>query len=403
MTFLPYGRQVIDDDDVAAVAAVLKGEYLTSGPATEVFETALSARVGARFSFACSSGTAGLHMATTAAGFGPGDAVIVPSITFLATANAVRMTGAEVIFADVDPDNGLMMVEQLAAAFDCAPPGLFVKGVIPVHLAGQCADMAAIAEFAANKNLIVIEDAAHAIGSSYQMKSGKTAIIGECSHSDMAVFSFHPVKTIAMGEGGAVTTNDSDLARKLSFARNHGMTRDPDLFVHKEMATSGNGVTNPWYYEMPIVGYNYRASDIHCALVNSQLNKLDRFVDIRQRLVDRYDSKLATESHFFKPIKRNPLCSAAWHLYPVLIEFDKLKIDRAMLMEALKARDIGTQVHYIPVSAQPYYVERYGKADLQGAQAYYERTLSLPLHAGMAETDVDRICETFSSVIVGAT
>jgi UDP-4-amino-4,6-dideoxy-N-acetyl-beta-L-altrosamine transaminase len=401
-SFIPYGKQRIEDDDIAAVEAVLRGDWLTTGPATEAFEASLAERVGARHALACSSGTAGLHMATLACGLGPGDAVIVPAITFLATANAVRMVGAEVVFSDVDPDTGLMTREYIETALAKVPSGLQARAVMPVHLAGQCESPHGISDYARSKGLKVIEDAAHAIGSQYTDNSGTTHEVGSCAHSDITVFSFHPVKTIAMGEGGAVTSNDDELIDQLTLVRNHGMTRNPDLFAHQEMAQDVEGDTNPWYYEMPLVGYNYRASDIHCALANSQLKKLDRFVKTRRDLASRYDRNFGNAGNLLRPLKRAEHCVPAWHLYPLLIDFTQLDMDRAGLMNALRTRSIGTQVHYIPVSSQPYYQDRYGDPNLPGAEAYYARTLSLPLHTSMSETDVDHISQTVLSLVSAA-
>ena len=297
--FLPYGRQVIDDDDIAAVVAVLKGDFLTTGPTVEKFEAAFAERVGARFAVACSSGTAALHLATLAAGLGEGDSAIVPTVTFLATANAVRFVGADVVFADVDKATGLLRPEDLEMAIAASSGN--AKAVLPVHLGGQSADMAAIAKIAKRHGMIVIEDACHALGTTLD-----DGVVGDCQHSAMAAFSFHPVKTIAMGEGGAVTTNDPVLYEKLTRLRNHGMTRDPQRFSNDDLAFGDDGSPNPWYYEMPEVGFNYRASDIHCALGLSQLRKLDAFVSARRSLADTYDRLLAPFAPYDRPSNGRP-------------------------------------------------------------------------------------------------
>ena len=403
LPFLPYGRQLIEDDDVEAVTAVLRGDWLTTGPAVGAFEEALAARVGARYAVACSSGTAALHLAALALGLGPGDVVIVPALTFLATANAARFVGAEVCFADVDADSGLVSDADLARALDrAAASGRGrVRAVFPVHLNGQVADMPAIAGFAAGHGLRVVEDASHALGSRHRAADGSQAPAGACRHADLAVFSFHPVKTIAMGEGGAVTTNDEGLWRRLLTLRSHGIVRAPEAFENHALAFDAGGEANPWYYEMPEVGLNYRASDIHCALGLSQLGKLDRFVERRRALAARYDRQLAPLAPAVRPVARVAGNEPAWHLYAVLVEFEAVGKSRARVMGELKRLGVGTQVHYLPLHLQPYYAKRYGPQSLPGAEAYYRRVLSLPLFASMTTADVDRVVEALASVIAG--
>jgi UDP-4-amino-4,6-dideoxy-N-acetyl-beta-L-altrosamine transaminase len=388
--FLPYGRQVIDDDDIAAVTAVLRGDWLTTGPTVEKFEAALAARVGARFAVACSSGTAALHLATLAADLKHGDHAVVPSMTFLATANAVRYADAEAVFADVDSNTGLMRPEDLEAALARAQGR--VTAVLPVHLAGQSVDMAAIAAIAERHGMAVIEDACHALGSTYQA-DGETFQVGSCRHSTMAVFSFHPVKTIAMGEGGAITTNDPELCKRLMMLRSHGMTRDASEFQNVDLAFDANGHPNPWYYEMPVLGFNYRASDINCALGLSQLGKLDGFIDRRRALVVQYDKMLAQLVPQVRPPAHVPGCNPAWHLYAPRIDFAGIEGGRAGLMQRLRDVGIGTQVHYIPLHRQPYYLERLGEKQLPGAMKYYRETLSLPLFPSMTDADVRRVVD----------
>lgn len=389
-SFLPYARQSIDEGDIAAVAAVLRGDWLTTGPKVKAFEETFAAKVGARFAVSCSSGTAGLHLASLALALGEGDAIVMPALTFLATANAARYVGAEVIFAGVDPDSGLMGAADLNAALEgAADKG--AKAVFPVHLNGQCRDMEAIAALAAERGLKVVEDACHALGTTYRTDRGETVSVGSCRHGDIAVFSFHPVKIIAMGEGGAVTTNDEALYERLVKLRNHGITHDANAFENAELAFDGDGSANPWYYEMPELGFNYRASDINCALGLSQLGKLDHFVSRRRALAARYDDLLAPLAPLVRPVSRVADCEPAWHLYVVLIDFTTAGISRAVLMQRLRDEGIGTQVHYIPVYEQPYYRRRYGRQSLPGAEAYYARALSLPLFPAMSEADVERV------------
>lgn len=379
---LPYGRPAIDDDDIAAVCAVLRSQWLTTGPAVEAFEDALAAKVGARHAVACASGTAGLHLACLALGLGPGDGVIVPSITFAATANCARFVGAEVIFADVDPRTGLMEARHLAeAARRAAEQGVRPRAVCPVHFAGQLVDLDALRAEAAARNLIIIEDACHALGASADDRYADAedravgarfeAHVGDCRDSAMTVFSFHPVKTVTMGEGGAVTTNDPALAHRLRHFRGHGISRAPSAFVDPIAGIAADGEANPWYYELADLGFNYRASDIHCALGLSQLAKLDRFIAARRALAGIYDAALAPLAPLLTPLTWAPGRAHGWHLYVVLIDFIRAGIDRASLMRRLHARGIGTQVHYIPLHRQPYYRRRYGRIELPGAEAFY--------------------------------
>ena len=400
-TALPYARQVIDEDDIAAVVNVLRSNYLTTGPVTTAFEKKLSEVTEAPFAVACSSGTAALHLATLALGIGPGDTVIIPAITFLATANVVRYTGAEVLFADVDPDNGLMRPDHLKQALEIRNSG--TKAVYPVHLGGQSPNMKEIRDIAISNNLTVVEDASHAIGASYYGANGE-ARTGACVQSDITTFSFHPVKTIAMGEGGAITTAKPFLADKVRLLLNHGITREKKSFIYKGLAFNQdaemkNKKVNPWYYEMHNLGFNYRTSDIHCALGLSQLGKLNKFVRHRRALAKTYDSLLAPLAPFVRPVSRLSGNRPAWHLYQVLIDFNLAGISRAEMMSRCSQMGIGTQVHYIPVHRQPYYHDRYGEQKLSGADSFYERCLSLPLFFGMTSNDVRRVVNSIEEIL----
>lgn len=400
---LPYGRQAIDEDDIAAVVEVLRGDWLTTGPATRAFEAALAERCGTLHAVACANGTAALHLACLALDIGPGDTVIVPAITFAATANAARLAGAEVIFADVDPDSGLMGPDELRAAIDQAnAAGDRLKAVLPVHLAGQCADAEAIAAIARDHGLVIIDDACHAIGSTYRRHDGAWVPVGNGRDSDMTVLSFHPVKTITSGEGGAVLTPHRRLAERLERLRGHGIVRDPASFQDRD-AGFDHSVANPWYYEMAELGLNYRLSDVNCALGLSQLKKLDRFAAARRELAERYDERLATLAPLLRPIARNPACRPVWHLYSILVDFAASGLTRGQLSRALEERGIRTQVHYIPVPRQPYYRRRYGEPSLPGADAYYRRALSLPLFVGMVPGDVDRVAEALTGLLARGT
>ncbi|MEO0034815.1 MAG: hypothetical protein RLZZ501_838 [Pseudomonadota bacterium] len=389
--FLPYGRQGIDDGDIAAVAEVLRGPALTCGPMVDRFEMALAATVDAPAAVVCSSGTAALHLATLALALGPGDWVAVPAITFAATANAARYVGAEVAFVDVDPDTGLIDPADLARVMADKP----IKAVLPVHLAGQAADMAALAALTTPTGAALVEDACHALGSAVG-----GIPVGAGHHSAMTVFSFHPVKTICMGEGGALTTRDPALAERLRRLRSHGITREPARFEDHDAAFE-DGMARPHYYEMQELGFNYRASDLHCALGLSQLGRLGDFVAARARLIARYDAALAPLAPLVRPMSRLPGQTPGWHLGVVAIDFARAGISRAEVMRALHRHGIGSQVHYIPVPDQPYYRRRYGKLSLPGAERYYQRCLSLPLFPAMTEADVDRVVATLAAILGG--
>lgn len=381
--FLPYGRQTIEDDDIAAVAEALRGDFLTTGPTVEAFETAFAEKVGARHAIAVSNGTATLHLAMLALGVGEGDTCIAPSITFLATANCARYVGAEVVFADVDPDSGLMTPETLADALDRAGDRK-VKAVLPVHLRGDVCDLPALKALADARGAVLVEDAPHALGSIATF-DGAAHPVGDGAYSSFASFSFHPVKTLATGEGGMLTTNDAALADRARRLRSHGMVRP-----------AGG---DPWWYEMPELGFNYRIPDVLCALGLSQLTKLDRFVARRRELTALY-ARLLPERAPKARLATSPAHSdPALHLLTVLIDFEGLGLTRRAVVEALKAKGVGTQVHYIPVHRQPYYVSRQGLADLPGADAWYARCLTLPLFPAMTDGDVERVVDALATLL----
>ncbi len=395
--FLPYGRQLIEDDDIAAVAEVLRSDYLTTGPVVEAFEASLAARVNVDHAISVSSGTAALHLAALALDLGPGDIAIVPTMTFLATANAALYVGAEVEFADVDPETGLLTPETLERAMNRAGDGARV--VLPVHISGHTVDMNGLSEVPGLERLHVVEDACHALGGSYVGPDNAMVPVGSNAHADMSIFSFHPVKTVAMGEGGAITTNDAALAGRLRVLRNIGMTRDPAAFEIADQAFDAAGEANPWYYEMAALGFNYRASAVHCALGLSQMAKLQRFMDRRTQLVARYRERLAPLAPTVRALPQVSDCKPSWHLCVVLIDFAAAGVSRAECMRALHGRGIGTQVHYIPVHRQPFYRKRYGDLDLPGADAYYDRALSLPLFVSMTDDDVDHVVDALAAVL----
>lgn len=377
--FLPYGRQTIDDDDITAVAAALRSDFLTTGPLVAEYEQAFARATGARAAVASNSGTAALHLAALALDLGPGDVAIVPSVTFLATANVVRMTGADVVFADVDPDTGLLTPATLAEALRRARAGSGrVRAVFPVHLNGQACDVPALAAEAGD-GIALIEDACHALGAE---------TVGVCDHSFACCFSTHAVKTIATAEGGVTTTADPAVAERMAMLRSHGMVRDRSRFANEDLAFDG-GEVNPWYYEMPEFGWNYRLPDVLCALGISQLGKLPRHMARRRAIAARYDAALADLAPLVRPVPhREP---HGWHLYALLVDFEALGRSRREVMQELRQAGIGTQVHYIPVHQQPYYRERYGSLSLPGADAYYRRCLSIPFYPGLGDDDCDRV------------
>lgn len=391
--FLSYGRQVIDDADVEAVVTALKSDWLTTGPAVGAFEAALAAATGARHAVVCNSGTAALYLAMRALPLEPGDAVLVPAITFVATASAAVLAGLNVVFADVDADTGLMDVGAVENAMKRSSHPR-IKAVCPVHLGGRMADAAALAAFAEGRGLLVIEDACHALGTEYGNGSFR---VGGCAHSAAACFSFHPVKTVTMGEGGAITTNSAELAAKIRLLCSHGMTRDFDQMQNRDLAFSSDGKANPWYYEVGDISHNFRASDINCALGRSQLRKLPQFIEARRQLMTLYARKLAPLSPAIRLIANRPGTNPGWHLCGLLVDFKALSTDRATFMGRLRERGVGSQVHYIPVHLQPYYRQRHGSLDLPGSNAYYARALSLPLAASMTEDDVDRVVSALES------
>ena len=393
--FLPYGRHVIEDDDIAAVVDALRGDHLTTGPRVAEFEQALAAATGAKHAIACSNGTAALHLAARALNLGPGTTTIVPAITFLATANVVRLNGGDVVFADVDPDTGLMRSEDLTEALTRCPNG-GANALFNVHLAGQCGDLSAIHALARHHRLRIVDDACHAIGTTY---AGNRRI-GDNRYADLTCFSFHPVKTIAMGEGGAITLNNSSLAANIRRDRSHGLERDP-AHLSASFSRDLDGAPAPWAYELLAPGYNYRASDIQCALAASQLKKLSAFIRERRNLMSLYERMLEPLWPVVRPVSRIAACLPAWHLSVALVDFARAGTTRSALMGKLKARGVGTQVHYIPVHRQPYYEGRYGAQDLPGAEVYYRNCLTLPLFVGMSEDDVARVCDALAELTAG--
>ena len=395
--FIPYGRHALDQDDIRVVEAVLKGDWLTCGSVVDDFEQKLCKITHAPFAVSCSNGTTALHLAMLALNVGSGDAVVVPALTFLASANAARFVGADVVFADVDPDTGLMTAATLEQAVTSYSGPSKIKAVINVHLNGQCSDLEAIYTVAQKYHLSVIEDAAHAIGTQYIDTKGQKHTIGANDYSDLTTFSFHPVKTIAAGEGGAVTCKSEKLAERLKLLRCHGMIRTKESWQNKDQGFDETDTPNPWYYEMQDLGYNYRISDINCALGLNQLTKLDQFKAQRKGMVEKYDATFKDVSHI-SSLKKRPSSDTAWHLYVIKIDFKALGKSRAQVMNTLRDQGIGTQVHYMPLYRHPYYQKLYGANKLPGAEVYFENCLSIPLYIGLTEQQQEFVQNALKSL-----
>jgi UDP-4-amino-4,6-dideoxy-N-acetyl-beta-L-altrosamine transaminase len=388
--FLGYGRQVIAAQDIDAVVAVLRSDYLTQGPVVERFEAALADYVGVRFAVAVSSGTAALHIACLAAGLRGGSRVITQAITFVATANAPVASGATVVAADIDPVTLGLDVRALRAALVQNPDA---SVVLPVHMGGLSADPAAIA--AASTSRVLIEDACHALGG----REPDGAMVGSCRHSAMACFSFHPVKSITTGEGGMVTTNDQELARRLRMLRNHGLERDTARLSERDQGFD-QGQPNPWYYEQQLLGFNYRMTDLQAALGLSQLARIEQFLARRRELARQYDAAFAG-LQVLRPLQANAdaRSRSAHHLYIVDVGYPALARSRRAVIAALRERGIGTQVHYIPLYRHPFHRGLGRPQDFPGAESYYNGCLSLPLHAALTDADAERVVAAVREVV----
>lgn len=379
---IPYGRQSIDAADIEAVVEVLKSDFLTQGPAVPRFEQALANYCGAAHGVAVCNATAALHIACLALDLGPGDSLWTSAITFVASANCALYCGAEVDFVDIDPKTYNMSVEALTEKLETAErEGRLPKVVVPVHMTGQSADMRAIAELGRRHGFRIIEDASHAIGATYG-----NGPVGDCRHSDIAVFSFHPVKIITTGEGGMAMTNDPDLAARMALLRTHGVTRDP--------AKLQGELDGGWYYEQLELGFNYRMTDIQAALGASQLHRIDALVQRRRSLANRYDEALAG-----LPLTtpwQHPDGRSSFHLYVI-------RVDAAVHASAftrLREAGIGVNLHYIPVPRQPYYRGLgFDPADWPEAERYYAEAISLPLFPDLTEDDQDRVIAAVKDVV----
>ena len=366
--FIPYARQSISDQDIAAVSEVLRSDFLTQGPAIPTFETALATYCGAKHAVAVNSATSALHIACLALGVGPGDIVWTSPISFVASANCALYCGAKVDFVDIDPDTFNISVAALTAKLEQAKKsGSLPRVVIPVHLAGQSSDMAAIHALAQDYGFKIIEDASHAVGGTYNESP-----VGSCAHSDITILSFHPVKIITSGEGGMALTNSTSLSAAMERLRSHGITRDKNLFQHQS--------DGPWYYEQIDLGLNYRLTDIAAALGLSQFQRLDSFVARRNEIARDYD-QLFSGSIFTTPTIHDDAISA-FHLYVIRMAFTGDQKQR--FFELANKNGVGLNVHYIPIYRQPYYSQMgFNFADFPVAEKYYSEAVSIPMYADL--------------------
>lgn len=370
---IPYGRQTIDEDDINAVVDVLKSDYLTTGPKIAEFEQAVASYTGAKYAVAISNGTSALHAACFAAGIGQGDEVITTPLTFAASANCVLYCGGTPVFADVDPYTYNIDPKDIRKKITDK-----TKAIIAVHLAGQPCDMDEIHSIAQEHNLIVIEDGAHALGSVYKGK--KVGCL-----SDMTTFSFHPVKPITTGEGGMIMTDNEELYKRLVLFRSHGITRDNSMMTRNE---------GPWFYQQLDLGYNYRITDIQCALGCSQMRKLDKFLKRRRELVERYNNAFIECDNIVTPYQL-PDTQSGWHLYIVQVK----NHDRKQVFETLRDKGIGVNVHYIPVYMHPYYQEHgYKDVHCANAEEIYSHIISLPLYPGLTDDQQDYVIDTLKQL-----
>ena len=370
---IPYGKQTIEQDDIQAVVDVLKSDFLTTGPKIAEFEQTVADYVGAKYAVAISNGTSALHAACFAAGIGPGDEVITTPLTFAASANCVLYCGGTPVFADVDPKTYNIDPEDIRRKITDR-----TKAIIAVHLAGQPCDMDAIHSIAREHGLIVIEDGAHALGSVYKGKK-----VG--SMSDMTTFSFHPVKPITTGEGGMIVTDNEDFYKKMILFRSHGITRDDSMMTRND---------GPWFYQQFDLGYNYRITDIQCALGCSQMKKLDRFLARRKEIVARYNEAFADCDNIITPYQLSDT-ESGWHLYIVQVK----NCDRRQVFEGMREKGIGVNVHYIPVYMHPYYQEHgYENVHCVNAEEIYSHIISLPLYPGLTSEQQDYVIDTLKSL-----
>ena len=388
---IPYGKHHIDNEDIEAVVSVLKSGQITQGPKIEEFESEIAKYVGAKYAVAVSSGTAALHLAGAVSNLGPNNALITSPITFVASANAAFYNRSQVIFADIDFKSINMSSDSLKKVLKSNPK---IKVVMPVHFAGLPCEMEVIKNISDKYNLILIEDAAHALGATYD--NGEK--VGSCCYSDMTIFSFHPVKSIAAGEGGMITTNDEKIYRKLIRLRSHGINKLDDPYELKEQSKT-NKINNPWYYEVQELGFHYRINDIQCALALSQLKKIDKFISKRMTIVKKYDDEFSTMKNI-KPFQNLGRKLSSHHLYVVNIDFNSIGKSRAELMHELRDKDIICQVHYIPLPMHPYFRNLgFIPEEYPNSLNYYNNCLSIPLFYDLTDIQQDYVIEIFKELV----
>ena len=377
--FIPYGRQWIDREEIRAVTAVLKSDFLTQGPCNKTFEEMFAAKVGAKYAVSTSNGTAALHLAALVLNLQPGDEVLTSPISFLATSNAILYAGARPVFVDIDPKTQCIDSNAIEEKITSKTKAIFFT-----DFAGYPADIKKINSIAKKYHLAVVEDAAHALGSTYQGTK-----IGSCRLVDMTIFSFHPVKHITTGEGGMITTNHSKYYEQLSELRTHGVTRDP-----KKLHEKNSGA---WYYEMQQLGFNYRMTDLQAALGIEQLKKLDRFVSRRRKIAEKYREAFQDISEIIFPEEQSG-CMHVYHLFVIRLQKSLIKM-RKKIFEEFRKRGLGVQVHYIPIPSQPYYRKLgYRAEDYPVAQSYYDSAISLPIFPKMTNDDIDFVIKTVRNV-----
>ena len=386
----PYGKQTITDEDVAAVTRVLRSPFLTQGPEIPAFEKAFERITGVRNAVAVSNGTAALHLAYVAAGIGESRGLICSPVTFLATAAAARLLNAPVAFADVDPITGLMTPETLREAFEKVT--FSVGAVTCVHLGGRMCDLSGLRAVCDDYGALLIEDACHAPGAAHAQADGTPTAAGACQLTDFATFSFHPVKHIAMGEGGAVCCRDEEAQHRLARLRTHGIDRSPEAFPADQE-------TGPWTYVNTEIGWNYRLTDVQAALGTSQLTRFAASLEKRRALALDYDLALTAINHLARPPQPKREAEHAWHLYAIAIDYDALGKSRGDVMEALSKRGVGTQVHYIPLYRHPTYAAVGDASLFPGAEHYYTQTLSIPLYPDLTSADIDYIARALTDVL----
>lgn len=399
MKLIPYGRQSINRGDIRAVVEVLRSERLTQGPKVEEFEERLAEYCGVRYAVAVSNGTAALHLACMASGVGAGDEVVTTPMSFIATANAVLYCRAKPVFADIEEDSLNIDPLQIRKKINRR-----TRAILPTHFAGVPCDLDRILKAARKNRLKVIEDGCHALGAKYRIGS-KWFRVGGCSHSDACAFSFHPVKSITMGEGGAVTTNQKGIYEKLLSLRTHGIVRQADHFRNKDLAfwrKNGKTLTAPWYYEMHSLGFNYRITDIQCAMGIRQLARINDFIERRRQIAKTYRKAFEKLEALILPREKEGL-RPAYHLFPLQFDLSKIRKSRAEIFDALKEKGLGVQVHYVPIHLQPYYRQfGYKNGDFPKAEAYYERALSLPLYPAMNSRQIQKVIKTVEDVLFRA-